>query len=54
MEEGAQVVDVLGRREYEWAHLPGAQLIWLPTLDERAPERLDREKPVVVYCNDYL
>jgi hypothetical protein len=35
------------RHEYEWAYLPGAQLIWLPTLDERAPEQLDRETPVV-------
>lgn len=54
MDEGAQVVEVLGRSQYEWAHLPGAIHIWLPHLDEQAPQRLDRNRPVVVYCNDYL
>jgi rhodanese-related sulfurtransferase len=53
-EEGAQVVEVLGRSEYEQAHLPGALHIWLPRLDERAPRELDRDRPVVVYCNDFL
>ncbi len=51
--EGAQVVEVLGRSQYDWAHLPGAQHIWLPKLDEQAPARLTRDRPVVVYCNDY-
>ena len=53
-EEDAQVVEVLGRSEYEQAHLPNALHIWLPTLDERAPRELDRGRPVVVYCNDFL
>ncbi len=53
-EEDAQVVEVLGRREYEQAHLPDAVHIWLPKLDERASGELDRDRPVVVYCNDFL
>lgn len=53
-EEGAQVVGVLPREEYEYEHLPGAISIPLRELDERAPRELDRERPVVVYCNDFL
>jgi rhodanese-related sulfurtransferase len=52
--EDAQLVEVLGRSGYEQAHLPGAVHIWLPTLDERAPRELDRDRPVAVYCNDFL
>jgi rhodanese-related sulfurtransferase len=51
--EGAQFVDVLGRKEYDAEHLPGAISIPLRRLDAEAPERLDRSQPVVVYCFDY-
>ena len=50
---GAQFVEVLGTSEYEQEHLPGAIHIPLRRLDERAPERLDPGRPVVVYCFDY-
>ena len=53
-ERGAQIVEVLERRQYEWAHLPGAIHIFLPKLDAEAPRRLDRTRPVVVYCHDHL
>lgn len=49
---GAQIVEVLPRAEYEWAHIEGAVNIPLKELDQRAGE-LDRDRPVVVYCNDY-
>ena len=52
IDEGAQIVEVLPRAEYEWAHIRGAVNLPLTELDERA-EQLDRERPVVVYCNDY-
>ena len=52
-EAGAQFVEVLGESEYEEEHLPGAIHIPLRRLDERAPELLDRSRPVVVYCWDY-
>ena len=53
MDSGAQVVEVLPASEYEDDHLPGALNLPLTQLDEpRAPARLDRDRPVVVYCFD--
>jgi rhodanese-related sulfurtransferase len=51
--EGAQFVEVLGKSEYTEEHLPGAVHIPLRRLDREAPEVLDRDRPVVVYCFDY-
>ncbi len=53
-DEGAQLVEVLERRQYQLAHLAGAVHIpaWELTL-ARAGE-LDRTRPVVVYCFDTL
>lgn len=53
-EEGATVAEVLPRAEYDWAHLPGA--IHLPLKGwkiEQIEANLDRQRPVIVYCNDY-
>jgi rhodanese-related sulfurtransferase len=50
----AIVAEVLPRAEYDWAHLPGA--IHLPLKSwklEQVEAALDRERPVIVYCNDY-
>lgn len=53
-EGDAVVVEVLPRAEYDWAHLPGAIHVPLKGWNvERIEARLDREQPVVVYCNDY-
>jgi rhodanese-related sulfurtransferase len=52
--EGAQLVEVLPASEYEEEHLPGAISIPLKELDEGTASRLDRGRPVVVYCYDYL
>jgi rhodanese-related sulfurtransferase len=54
MAEGAQIVEVLPRREYEEEHLPGAVSIPLKTLDAGSTAELDRLKAVVVYCWDGL
>ncbi|MHC1711114.1 MAG: rhodanese-like domain-containing protein [Solidesulfovibrio sp.] len=43
------LLDVRMQPEYEEFHLPGAVLHPLPELPDRL-ERLDRTKPVVVYC----
>ena len=51
--QGAQLVEVLPRDEYEWAHLPGAVSLPLKQLDE-GMGRLDRSLPVIVYCHDSL
>jgi rhodanese-related sulfurtransferase len=52
-EEGAQLVDVLPRGEYEEEHLPGAINIPLKELDRGTIARLNRDAPVIVYCHDY-
>jgi rhodanese-related sulfurtransferase len=49
---GAQLVEVLPKEEYEEEHLPGAINIPLRNLDKEARERLDPQRPVVVYCWD--
>ena len=51
--QGAQLVEVLPTEEYEWAHLPGALSLPLKQLDEQAG-KLDRSRPVIVYCHDSL
>jgi len=52
-EEQAQLVEVLPAREFSEEHIVGAINIPLKEIDERAPRGLDRERPVIVYCNDY-
>ena len=54
MEEGAQLVEVLSREEYEEEHLAGAINIPPKELDREATAGLDRAAPVIVYCHDYL
>lgn len=51
--EGAQVLDVMSRSEYEDSHLPGAIHISLKELDEQSTAALDRGRPVITYCYDY-
>lgn len=53
LEQGAQLVDVLGEDEFAHDHLPGAINIPLKRLDEKTVAVLDRERPVLVYCNDF-
>jgi rhodanese-related sulfurtransferase len=50
--EGAQLVEVLPREEYDEWHLPGALHIPLRKVDAEAPSRLDRNRAVIVYCWD--
>jgi rhodanese-related sulfurtransferase len=52
LSEGAQLVEALPREEYEEEHLPGALNIPLKELREGAA-RLDRSRPLIVYCWDY-
>lgn len=54
IDRGAQVVEVLPKEEYDYEHIAGGVHIPLRELDARASQELDRTKPVVVYCNDYL
>jgi rhodanese-related sulfurtransferase len=52
-EVNATLVDVLPAEDFAEEHITGAINIPLKELDERAPRELDREHPVIVYCNDY-
>ena len=54
LEEGAQLVEVLPREEYEELHLPGALHIPLKALDADAARQLDPARAVVLYCWDAL
>ena len=51
--QGAQLAEVLPRDEYEWANLPSAVSLPLKQLNE-GMGRLDRSRPVIVYCHDSL
>lgn len=51
--EQAQLVEVLPPGEYAEVHLPGAINIPLKQLDRHSSARLDRRRPIVVYCYDY-
>ncbi len=48
-DEGAQLVEVLPRREYEDEHVKGAINISLKRLDRESAKRLDKGRPVIVY-----
>ena len=48
-EEAAQLVEVLPPPEYEDEHIEGAMSIPLKGLDREAKERLDPDRPVIVY-----
>lgn len=54
IERGAQLAEVLPRREYDEEHLPGAIHLPLKSLSTDATAVLDRGRPVVVYCWDAL
>ncbi len=53
VDDGAQLVDVLPEAEYQEEHLAGAINIPLKRMTEDAVARLDRDRPVIVYCWDY-
>lgn len=52
IDEGAQVVEVLPAEEFEEDHLPGAVNIPLRRIETEAGDKLDRSRPVVLYCWD--
>jgi len=51
---GAQLVEVLPEAEFAEEHLPGATNINLKRLDADTVSRLERGRPVIVYCWDGL
>lgn len=53
LQAGAQLVEVLPRREYDEEHLPGAISIPLRELNRLTTSQLDKSRPIIVYCYDY-
>ena len=49
----AQIVEVLGRKEYADEHIPGAINIPLLQMNRSSVAVLDKNRPVIVYCWDY-
>jgi rhodanese-related sulfurtransferase len=49
---GAQLVEVLPKEEFDERHLPGAIHIPLRNIDAGVRASLAPERPVVVYCWD--
>lgn len=54
LDDGAQLVEVLPRHEYEEEHLPGALHLPLESLGADSARVLVRSRPVIVYCWDAL
>jgi Rhodanese-like domain len=50
--EGAQLVEVLPKEEFDEQHLPGAIHLPLRRIDAGIRASLDPERPVVLYCWD--
>ena len=50
--DGAQLVDVLPVAEYAAEYIAGAVNIPLKRLNRETAARLDRDRPVIVYCHD--
>jgi rhodanese-related sulfurtransferase len=51
--DGAQLVEVLSPRAYQKIHLAEAINLPLYKLDAESGARLDKSKPVIVYCAGY-
>jgi rhodanese-related sulfurtransferase len=52
-EEDGQLIEVLPRPEFDWAHLAGALHVPLRGLNADSVVELDRSRPVIPYCNDF-
>ena len=53
-EEHALLLEVLPRDEYTEEHIAGADNIPLRELTPDAVREIDRDRPVIVYCDDDL
>lgn len=49
IDQGAQLIDVRTKDEYDWGHIKGAKLISVDVISEHVSE-LSKDKPVLVYC----
>lgn len=52
-DHGAQLLEVLGKKEYDQGHIPGAVSFPLSTFKPSTIATLNKDRPVIVYCWDY-
>ena len=52
-EESAQLVEVLPREDFDDEHIAGAASLPLKELDADSARSLDRDRPLIVYCDDF-
>jgi rhodanese-related sulfurtransferase len=52
MLEGAQLIEVLPKEEFDDLHLPGAIHLPLRKIESEARQALEPGRPIVVYCWD--
>ena len=52
-DRGAQLIEVLSRKQYDEQHIPGAMSLPLSKFSSSELAKLNRDRPVVVYCWDY-
>jgi rhodanese-related sulfurtransferase len=50
---GAQVVEVLSRKQFDEQHIPGTISLPLSKFTSSELAKLDKTRPVIVYCWDY-
>ena len=53
LDGGAQLVEVLPKKEFERIHIAGAINIPLQSLNEQTASRLQKTIPIIVYCFDF-
>lgn len=51
--DGAQLVEVLPEKEFKRIHIAGAINIPLQSFNEETTSRLQKTKPIIVYCYDF-
>ena len=51
--EDFKLVEVLKNKAYQKGHIPGAINISAAELSQRAPQELDKDETIVVYCSGY-
>jgi rhodanese-related sulfurtransferase len=53
LDRGAQLVEVLAQKQFEEQHLPGAISLPLTKFSSSELVKLDKDRPIIVYCWDY-
>jgi phage shock protein E len=53
LSRGAQLVEVLAQKQFEEQHLPGAISLPLTKFSSSELAKLDKDRPIIVYCWDY-